>query len=160
MESMVEYIQLCVQDYFKAAQIEVSCYGHSFQSKDLAVCVLALNGGSVGDVTDIRIALATLAPSPIPLVIVHVPSAGQPCISVGDLAMEHCVMWEAQTEAGLHCLNLYLGETFGIYSGFRAAVWNRCVGAEDGGHKEKGRVIGVKAQSYGKQTDQRCGSLV
>ena len=117
MESMVEYIQLCVQAYFKAAQIEVSCYGHSFQSKELAVCVLALNGGSVGDVTDIRIALATLAPSPIPLVIVHVPSAGQPHISVGDLAMEHCVMWEAQTEAGLHCLNLYLGETFGIFQG-------------------------------------------
>ena len=103
-------LQLPVQDilahlksHLERNNVKCESYGFSLQSKELAMVVIALDGGSNQDIMRARESIAsTFTGCPIPLFLVHVPAKGHPMIRGGCISkhIDSChesIEWECES---------------------------------------------------------------
>ena len=91
---------------------ESSCYGMTFQSESIAFCIMAINGGTVEELAELRGFTAGILPYAIPLIIAHAPHKGMVHLTVGEIGADECLLWAAHNGAVLTTLKVDLGTVF------------------------------------------------
>ena len=115
MQKPMDLIISCVKLYFQHMGGIHNCYGHLFQSKETAICTIAVTGGTLQDVEHIRMIVRFMLPkSTFPLIVAHTTKNkdGHVYMSVAGVTSDTGYGWVAHAPEGIIDLAVHTGEPF------------------------------------------------